>query len=77
MDVGKVVFEQIHPHSYHVMTDVFLPVERGQVEEEDSAVLFVEIIPEPLNVVVGKNPLVGAEERDDVREFVDFLVSFQ
>lgn len=77
IDVGKVVFEQIHPHSYHVMTDVFIPIEWGQVKEEDRTIFFIQISPKLLNIVVRENPFIGAEERDDIRKFMDFLVSFQ
>jgi hypothetical protein len=75
--VTQLVFEQINAHAFHVLFDVLLPVERGQVEVEQLLVFGAEIQPKLLHVVVREGPLVGAEEADDVCKLVDFLVSFQ
>jgi hypothetical protein len=71
---GEFVLHQIYPDPSHIIVEIFLPVEPFEVKVEQFSVVFIQLPPQCLHIVVREVPVAGTEIGYYVNELIDLLV---
>lgn len=70
----QIIFHEIYSHASDVIAEILEPIKIFQIEIKELLITFIQFEPQFLYVGVREDPFVGAEEGDNIGEFVDFFV---